>query len=332
VKNCDEKLEREDLFLIISAGGYNIIMRIISLKTITVLLIFLSIADFNLNNASALTIRLKSGIQYINSKIILEDKVFINKPSKLEVEVSLGNSKGRILIDYDDIYDIILDESIINPSVTGKTGDVKITDLKGINIPNPELSPLDRIITGSKSSCEISFNGTPYIKAGSNTILDCKIDYIKRDIISNEAAEEAVPVETPPPPEAGAESEGDPADNLSEEFVFYLESGELSGIFNKNKEGAVYSTGLLLDSGEALTTIKSPRFYAKKTSGQGSSILTLLAVDGEIRFTVKNLAKTYRILAGQYVVIFDGDKVQNRMDCSQSPEMKAVFDRLSSME
>ena len=308
-------------------------MRMISLKTITVIIIFLFIAGLKLRDASAVTIRLKNGIQYINSKIILEDKVFINKPSKLEVEVSLGNSKGRILIDYDDIYDIILEESIINPLISGKTGDVKITDLKGEKVPNPELSPLDRIITESKSSCEISFNGTPYIKLGSNSILDCKIDYIQPDIISNETAEEAA-APAPPPAEGaeGAGSEGDPSDNLSEEYVFYLESGELTGIFNKNKEGAVYSTGLLLDSGEVLTTIKSPRFYVKKTSAQGSSVLTLLAVDGEIRFTVKQMAKTYRILAGQFVVVFDGDKVQSRMNCSQSPEMKEIFDRLSSKE
>ncbi len=301
-------------------------------KKNSIIFLILSVIILNHLPCLAVTIKLKNGIQYINSKIILEDKVFINKPEKLEVEVSLGNSSGRILINYEDIYDIEHNESLLKPVVSGKSGEVKILDLTGNTVSVNELSPLDSVITGPKSYCDISFYDLPSIRLGANSKLECKIDLIDPSVISTGLGEEAVPAAVAVPSPENPAAEVDPEDNKKEEYVFFLDNGELSGIFNKKKEGAVYSAGFLLDVQDAFIVVKSPKFYIKNSIVAGSSVLTLLAVDGDIRFTVKKLGKTFQIRSGQFVVIYDGDRVQNRMNYTESPEMKAIYDKLNSME
>jgi len=293
----------------------------ISIKKILVCAIWIFIIT---TTAIALTLKLDNGVQYNDAQIIIEDLKFKPQPNKIEIQVSLGGSVGRMLINKTEIVDIELPNSVINPTIAGKRGEIKFLDINDNEIKSLEISPFDKIITDNKSSALIAFNKLPMIEVYPSSKIEFKVAMIDANEIlltdKNQPAAQQPKPQQPTVPGQPATAEIP----KKEEFVFYLAEGELAGVFDKLS--GEYSTGFLLDTDDALLNIKAPKFYVSyKKNNNGSTELIIFPLINEIKFSLKKYSKSYRIKAGNFVKIINGEKPKPPKIYTSSKEMTEIY-------
>ncbi|HON55772.1 MAG TPA: hypothetical protein PLJ38_02015 [bacterium] len=256
---------------------------------------------------------MENNIQYNNARIVFENKVFPERADKLEVEVSLGNSRGRMLIDRKDIFLIELPDSQLKPRIIKKIGSVKITDFAGKAIDYGFLSPLDTIEVGANSQMNISFNSVPALRIGANTKF--RVGLMEYDFKLTDPNVD----ETQEQPEQSDAIE----EMKNEEMIFELKYGEFWGIFDDANNQFI--NGFIIDCNDAQFYIKSPKFYIKYSVDKDQTILTVFPISGRIIIDVKKMDKKFLVREGKFMTIYNGERATKPTIYSQSPEMTRIF-------
>jgi hypothetical protein len=268
---------------------------------------------FNISNINSANIKLKNGVKYLDAAIITEHEIFPKKKNKIEVEVTLGNSSGRIMITKSEIYDIILNNSLLKPILDKKIGRISITDLNDVPISDKYLSPYDNIKTSANSALTIKANEFPAIKIGQKTSITMLPKKVEASYLLTQENYNTTNT-------FDEDEKNKPRYNgIIEEYTFFLNYGEIFGIFDNKKYD--FLAGYLIETNDVILYVKAPVFYISNTANK----LTVFCVNGGIKMFVKAAEKTFAIEKGQFIEIYDNTRLQLPLEYTNSPKLVKIY-------